>query len=342
MRLRILNNTSQILFMVCAVVFFRIMYVDLYQSLQNRFAFQYGEILSLFFNNVGAMCLAFGLDTYAVWKVNKHISYVNNSPKRFWIDILLGIGISCVTLIPIFWRELWQGSMSQIALWRIAFTYLTIVLVNLVFIGIFDLVTYFHQSRQLLQKAQEKKTEAQYRYGMLKQQLNPHFLFNSLNILDYLINVDEKERASAFIRKLAAVYRYMLRMEGQDLVPLVEEKEFMEQYVDLLTERFPQGLFVKVDISDEALNKSVIPLSLQVLIENATKHNVVNTHQPLYIDIISEEDTLRVTNTLQPKLSASSTGIGLKNIDQQAMAIMGKHIEIEKTEKTFTVVLPLA
>ncbi len=340
MKKKLSNNASQILIMVCMVVLFRIIYVDLYRHLQTDYSFQSSINLMLFFENVWAILLAFGLDLCAVWQVSKHLSYVDNSQKRFWIDVSIGALVSAVSLIPIYWVELWDGEL-MVQWHRVVFTYLTVLMVNLIFIGIFDLIVYFRQSRQLLQKEQDKKLLAQYKYGVLKQQVNPHFLFNSLNILDYLVNAGEKARASEFIRKLASIYRYMLSVEGQELVTLEEERDFLRQYVDLLMERFPQGLLVDMDLDDSVLQRNIVPLSLQLLVENATKHNVVNQAHPLRIHITVEDEWLVVRNNLQPRLSASSTGIGLTNLNQQYQALAGKTIEIHKTEDEYVVRLPL-
>ncbi len=327
--------------MVCIVVLFRIIYVDVYRQLQAESSFQPGVNLALFFENIWAVLIAFGLDLYVVWQVSKRISYVDNSQKRFWIDLALGTLVSLVSLLPMYWNVLWNDEIASLSWRKVAFAYLTVLMINLIFIGIFDLIIYFRQSRQLLQKEQDKKLLAQYKYGVLKQQLNPHFLFNSLNILDYLVNAGEKEHASEFIRKLASVYRYMLGVEGQEWVTLEEEQEFLKQYVDLLTERFPQGLLVQVDINDNMLKKNIIPLSLQLLLENATKHNIVNQAQPLRVYIAVEDNYLVVRNNLQPRLSASSTGVGLTNLNQQYQALVGKEIEIQKTENEYIVRLPL-
>ncbi len=338
---RLANNLGQIVTMVVMVVLFRIMYVDVYRHLQEVYGFQSGDNLLLFFNNIGAMVLTFGLDLLCVWQLSKRISYVDNSQKRYWIDLALGVVVAAISLVPIFWAELWEGAATRQLWGRIAYTYLTVLLINVVFIALFDLLIYFRQSRQLLRKEENNKLQAQYQYGLLKQQLNPHFLFNSLNILDYLVQTGEKERASAFIHKLASVYRYMLRMEGQATVQLQEEVEFVRQYIDLLTERFPQGLYVSIHVSDDDQQKHVVPLALQILIENATKHNVVHASQPLYITIAAKEGMLRVSNNLQPRLSASSTGVGLKNIDEQYKTLVGQGIHIEKTNTTYAVTLPL-
>lgn len=184
---------------------------------------------------------------------------------------------------------------------------------------------------------------AQYRYVKLKHQVNPHFLFNSLNILDCLVCEQKTEQASTYIHKLAGIYRYMLKSEEEEAVPLREELVFVGLYVDLLKVRFPEGFDVKVNVPPELLGRAVLPCSIQLLIENAIKHNAVNSSgNPLRIEIHAEGDTVRVTNNIVPKVTTSpSTGLGLKYIRQLYLDLSGKTVEIEHGQQEYHVVLPL-
>ena len=183
---------------------------------------------------------------------------------------------------------------------------------------------------------------AQYRYMKLKQQVNPHFLFNSLNILDCLIQEQSPEEASQYTHKLADVYRYMIQNEDETVVKLRDEIEFVEKYVDLLKVRWPEGLEVHCDVGQDALPRSVVPCCVQLLIENATKHNAVSPSKPLVIDIRTTDKSVIVSNNICPKVSRSSgTGLGLKYIRQQYKDIAGKSIAVRATEESYTVTLPL-
>ena len=183
---------------------------------------------------------------------------------------------------------------------------------------------------------------AQYRYQKLKRQVDPHFLFNSLNVLDCLVWEDSKEQASTYIHKLAGIYRYMIRSEDDELVQLRDELTFVEMYVDLLKVRFPEGIDVTVDIPEKDQARFVLPCSIQLLIENATKHNVVGGEKPLVISIKSDGRQVRVSNNIVPKVTHSqSIGLGHKYIRQQYLDISGKEIRIEKTEEEYAVTLPL-
>ena len=188
----------------------------------------------------------------------------------------------------------------------------------------------------------EKARLAQYRYMNLSQQVNPHFLFNSLNILDCLVCEDKNEQASTYIHKLAGIYRYLLRIEKERMVRLREEMEFVEQYVDLLKVRFAEGLDVRIDIPEEKMGRKVVPCSVQLLIENATKHNAVSAERPLHIEVSCGDDTVIVTNNLNPKVSnGPSTGLGLKYLRDQYRDVAGKEATVRMTDSEYTVEIPL-
>jgi len=204
------------------------------------------------------------------------------------------------------------------------------------------LVSYVFIERRNTAKEKEKRHLAQFKYLRLRNQVNPHFLFNSLNILDGLVGEGQNELASTYIHKLAALYRYMLKNEEETLVKLHDELDFVEKYLDLLKVRFQEGLIVDSEIEPTAFQKSVVPCSLQLLIENATKHNAIVAENPLHIMISADAESIRISNNLCPKVNApESTGLGLKYIRQQYQDLSGKDITIIKTDTDYTVVLPL-
>jgi hypothetical protein len=206
----------------------------------------------------------------------------------------------------------------------------------------FLLVYYYARShRKALNVEIVKKQQARIQYNQLKQQLNPHFLFNSLNVLDYLVHIDA-DRASDFIKKMADVYRYMLSKESDMLVSLQDELGFSMAYGDLLKERFDTGLEVEVNIPDNYLEKRIIPCGLQLLIENAMKHNVVSPESPLVIKIYVEDKSVVVLNNLQLRQRTyASSEVGLANIEGQYASAFNKKIEICKTAEFFMVKIPL-
>lgn len=229
-------------------------------------------------------------------------------------DIILGFRIPFIV-----------AALSQITIYCIVF-----------------IVNYAITSRNEMNRQREKAHLAQYRYLKLKRQVNPHFLFNSLNILDCLVCDEKTEQASTYIHKLAGIYRYMIKSEDEELVQLRDELVFVNLYVDLLKVRFPVGFDVKIDIPEEALARYVLPCSLQLLIENAIKHNTVTEINPLIINIVSDNTNVQVSNNIIPKVTvAQSTGLGQKYIRNQYQDISGKEIDIIKTDDRYCVTLPL-
>ncbi len=179
------------------------------------------------------------------------------------------------------------------------------------------------------------------KFESLKNQLDPHFLFNSLNVLTSLIG-ENPYQAEKFTTKLSKVYRYVLEQKDKDLVPLEEELRFAKSYMQLLQMRFEEAIEFSIPdtISDEELK--IVPLSLQLLLENAVKHNVITSGQPLKIRIYEDKGYLTVENTLNPKSSLEkSTKVGLKNIQQRYELISSNKVSIENDNKLFKVRLPL-
>ena len=196
--------------------------------------------------------------------------------------------------------------------------------------------------RHELTTQRERRHLAEYRYMALKNQVNPHFLFNSLNILDSIVQDGDKEGSSRYIHKLAGIYRYMLQHDGGKLVRLSEEVTFATMYHDLLKIRFPEGFLVETDIPDEDLARMIVPCTLQLLLENVTKHNAISPEAPVHVRIHSDGSFLEVENDLVPKASPPvSSGLGLKYIRQQYLDLSGQEIHAGSDGKSFRVRIPL-
>ena len=220
--------------------------------------------------------------------------------------------------------------------------YATSLLAQIAAYCVVYIINYAFSIRSQMKEEREKANMAQYRYVKLKHQVNPHFLFNSLNILDCLICDNNTEAASAYTHKLAGIYRYMLKSEDEMVVSLRDELVFVELYTDLLKERFPVGFSVETSVPEELMARFVLPCSIQLLIENATKHNAVSEEDPLVIRIEAEGESIRVTNNRVPKVSKSpSTGLGQAYIKQMYRDLSGKEVKIEETDKIYQVTLPL-
>ena len=225
---------------------------------------------------------------------------------------------------------------------NLALLLLISLIVQITVYCIIYMINYAVTMRLEMLEEREKANMAQYRYIKLKHQVNPHFLFNSLNILDCLICEEETERASTYTHKLAGIYRYMIKSEDEIVLPLRDEMVFAQLYTDLLKERFPSGFEVRTDVPDECMGRHVLSCSVQLLIENATKHNAVSPENPLIIEIKASGDCIQVTNNIIPKVTKSqSAGLGQKYIRQMYVDLTGKQIEIIQTEESYSVTLPL-
>ncbi len=175
----------------------------------------------------------------------------------------------------------------------------------------------------------------------LANEMDPHFIFNSLNTLNHLI-VNQPRQAHLFNNKLAQVYKYFLLNKTRELIPLKDEMEFIDDYFYLLQIRHDGKLQMQVDLNEENNKTMIPPCALQVLIENAIKHNEFTEDNPLLINISMNGHYIRVSNNSKPKPYAiNSTGIGLKNLSSRYRIITRKNIEIEKKQDSFTVKLPL-
>ena len=197
--------------------------------------------------------------------------------------------------------------------------------------------------RTQLEKEQLEKLHLQSQLEVLKNQINPHFLFNSLNSLSSLI-IDEPEKAELFVDKLSSVYRYILLHNDRDWVDLQTELNFIKAYFHLLQTRYGDGVQLNISVTEPQKEFMLPPLTLQLLVENAVKHNVVHKNNPLIIDIISEGETdLVVSNNLQRKNSRLilSHGVGLKNIAERYNIANAGPITIKEENNQFTVKLPL-
>lgn len=173
----------------------------------------------------------------------------------------------------------------------------------------------------------------------LEQQVNPHFLFNSLNTLDGLIGYDEG-RAHQYVQRLAETYRYTLGRQA--VATLGEEMQFTRGYVEMMQVRYGDSLGLEVSLEPDALRRSVPPISVQLLVENAIKHNVVSQRYPMTITIECEGDRLRVYNPRRPKGDCGPhSGIGLENLNQRCRLLTGEDIRVTSTEESFVVEMPL-
>lgn len=191
-----------------------------------------------------------------------------------------------------------------------------------------------------LEKERLKTEMAEHRYNALQNQVNPHFLFNSLNVLSELVYEDQ-DLAVKFIDQLSELYRYVLASRDEDIIPLEKEVEFIKSFSFLLKMRFQNQLEIAIEIQPKQ-GEFLVPMSLQLLVENAVKHNVATTSHPLKITIKRQGNFVVVENVLQPKTQpVESTKTGLSNIKGRYSHLTGQKVLIEQSDAQYKVALPI-
>ena len=274
---------------------------------------------------------------------------INWKPGAYIKRILLGIvGSTLITLLGLFLlraftsvvyvgnsfkffiaNESWSG--YSFGLW-----------ITLTIVSVFHVVYFYNRFQK--NKLKEQKViagTASAKFDALKNQLDPHFLFNSLNVLTSLIE-ENPESAQKFTTSLSKVYRYVLEQKNKELVTVDEELKFAKTYMSLLKMRFEDSIIF--DIPEQALDpeSKVVPLALQLLLENAVKHNIVTSGKPLHIKIYETEQNLVVENNLQPKqIVKKSSGVGLENIKQRYQLLTNKRVSINQNSTSFLVSIPM-
>jgi len=219
------------------------------------------------------------------------------------------------------------------------------LVISILFVTIYVslLIAYnYHQSLAMFIRENEtlKNEKLQLDYRALQDQINPHFLFNNLSTLIAIVRQDQKT-AIRFAENFSDVYRYVLKSKDDVSVPLREELEFIEAYLNLHKERLGEGLQVILNVEEDVMEKRIPVLSLQSLVENAIKHNVVTLSNPLKIYISTNDDFVSVKNNLNHKNTTYSTNTGLKNLEKRISFLTNQKMRITKKSDEFIVELPL-
>jgi LytS/YehU family sensor histidine kinase len=213
---------------------------------------------------------------------------------------------------------------------------------TIMMLGIYESIFFMHQLRHSVEETEKLKRETlKAQLDALRTQVNPHFLFNNLNTLCSIIPENPKQ-ATEFVQQLSKVYRHILEVRDDQTIPLNDELEVVRAYAFLLQTRFGGNLEVDIDVASDKLQKRIVPLSLQILMENAIKHNIVSSDKPLRIEVFAKNGTLVVNNNLQKKNQViESTGIGLENIRNRYRLLGNKTVDVQEANGNFTVSIPL-
>lgn len=276
-----------------------------------------------------------------IWFFNKWLLYSNNTFERLVgrqmsIVIANPLVIACIALVDLLFIPI--GFNSIIPFWVLLIRFSLGVLLFNVILRIFK-----SQKESNALKFQNLSLQAEnlkFQIETFKQQINPHFLFNSLNTLLDLIEED-KDGAVTYVRNFSNLYRTVLQSAKRDFIPLSDELKFLDDYWNLLKVRFNDTINLNIQLENQKMDYLIPPLSLQFLIENAVKHNDANKKTPLLIEIYQVDDSLNVKNKVNlKKFPAASEKLGLKNL-QQRFTLLHQPIQYGMQENVFVVTLPL-
>lgn len=307
------------------------------QDLVEAFGFTYGEFVLRF---VIMFIFSWVVLTYNIhWKVKWSSKYSINTT---FADIIangffLMTGVVTLTLLRPYVSEFVTDQKGYIF---VSFFIYLVVLVLLLLLSWLVNLTFQHQE-SIIEKEQAKRKALHHQLEALRSQINPHFLFNTLNSLNRLIR-EQPDKASVFVSKLSWLLRTTLQQSEKDYITLEEELGYLEAYIFLQKERFGEKLVIDVSIPDQMRKVNIPSFSLQLLVENAIKHNVISSKQPLKVQIYFEDKFLIVSNPIQKRSdSVESIGKGLSSLSIRFQFLNKKDIQVEKTENLFLVKLPI-
>jgi sensor histidine kinase YesM len=268
---------------------------------------------------------------------NNGLAQNNYLLKHFTIHMMFTLLASFLMASLPFW---FLG--SSVSLGYIARNLIGSCLLISILVGFYEALYYINAFKKSIKRQEELKREnVESQLEILKNQVKPHFLFNSLNTLASIIP-DDPDQAVAYVQNLSSMYRYVLEIKDKKLIPLSEELACVKAYLFMMKIRFGENLIIDIEDSANDENKHIVPLSLQLLLENAIKHNIISNKKPLTIKISEANGHIQVHNNLQIKLQDQpSTGIGLNNIRSRYKIIADKKVVVIENENEFLVNIPL-
>lgn len=288
---------------------------------------------------------------FVIWEGNRYLLFTLrtyfdwfNKPVRKIIALLMAVSFYTIPVSALLltgWYHIFAKGNVQ---WDIVFTATLIIMICVVFIThVYETVFLVRDSEsEMVRNAQLERARVQAELEALKNQIDPHFIFNSLNTLSHLIE-EKPSKAKQFNDHLADVYRYILQNKSRDLVFLSEEINFISDYFSLLKIRFETAVQLRIHLQKELFDRYLIPpISLQVLVENAIKHNEFSASNPLIITIAFSDENLVVRNMTNKKLARKpSPKIGLQNLKERYKLTTDKTISVSEAEGEFVVMLPV-
>jgi LytS/YehU family sensor histidine kinase len=274
-------------------------------------------------------------------RLDKSMSWGRWGNVRFFTQLLFGLSYLLVLINATYYGIKTQltGNPPTAEQLIVANAWGSIIFVP-VFSIYFSLHFLRHWRKSELEMERYQKENIRSQLDSLKNHLDPHFLFNNLNILASLIDKN-KEASKEFIHKFAEVYRSILKSKSDDLIMVSEEMDFIQSYIYLIETRFEENIQFRISITNESRNKMLPPLTVQMLVENAIKHNVITENIPLVITIREEGNHLVISNRINKSAERTSSGTGLSNIRKRYAHFTDKPVEINDANGTFEVRIPL-
>jgi hypothetical protein len=314
----------------------------------SGYMFETGGIATFllkFFVVLFAMILQWECAHYIIRQLRKRLPLLTDAKKRTLYNVLalFSISVFMQLLGDLLVDKAIDHKPLDLSFGHLATVFLSALLFAFTTTGLFEAVYYFtHFSRAEREKEELLRANLQSKYDSLKDQVSPHFLFNSLSTLSSLIAKDAA-KAEHFVENLSNVYRYLLRSNEQPLIPLQDELQFIQSYAHLLATRYGENFGITLQIDEAYFTYLIPPLTLQLLVENAVKHNTISRDQPLQVRIFSTaSDRLHVVNNLQRKKSSvMSEKVGLSNIIGKYRLLKYPDVEIKESAAEFTVIIPL-
>lgn len=282
-------------------------------------------------------------NTYIDRQLGKRYSWLAQPKQRILVQFVLSLIFSAFTLFVLM-NFIHFIKFGDVRLFNRAIRQMFVPAIIITFLGLILYISkqFFKAWQQSLIEVEKYKTEsANAQLQNLKNQLNPHFLFNNLSVLSSLV-YQNQDKAVEFINELSKVYRYVLDSKNAELVSLQEELAFLEHYIYLLKIRFGTNISFIINIDKDTENLYLPPMCLQMLVENTIQHNETSQAKPLEVNIFTKNNRLYIMNPIQPRSDkAESSQMGLKNIHVRYSFFTDEKMEIIQNEQSFTVILPL-
>jgi len=314
------------------------------------FLFQGPKLFSSFSYYMTYASLGYAYGFFFPWgnmligKYTENLDWTKNPKRANLISFLLlvGYGIIMSVSIPyVFDRFVWGMSGMDVFYDVSAKAFTTMVLDLIVIYFYYSTFIVNHWIKSIEKNEELKRENLQAKYEALKNQVNPHFLFNSLNTLTGVVE-QKPELATLFIKRLSDIYRYVLEQNDKEIVPIHKEMKFVENYIFLSKMRFGEALIFNSDLPADS-NIQIVPHGLQMLVENAIKHNIISDDMPLKIEIETEDGFIIVKNNLQRKKTTISgtEPLGLANLKNRYEYLSGASVEVIESDGKFIVKLPI-